>query len=63
MSDALIELNRSVNAVVWGFPAVAAIVGVGSWRDRRPRRRLGRRRHVQRPHGRAEPHRALPAFR
>ena len=29
MSDFLIELNRSVNAFVWGMPAIVAIVGVG----------------------------------
>ena len=29
MADYLIELNRSVNAFVWGVPAIAAIVGVG----------------------------------
>ena len=31
MLDSLIELNRTANAIVWGFPAVAAIVGVGLW--------------------------------
>ena len=29
MSDFLLELNRSVNAFVWGMPAIVAIVGVG----------------------------------
>lgn len=31
MLDFLLELNRTVNAIVWGFPAMVAIVGVGLW--------------------------------
>ena len=29
MTGFLLELNRSVNAFVWGIPAIGAIVGVG----------------------------------
>ena len=31
MLDFFLELNRSVNAFVWGIPAMVAIVGVGLW--------------------------------
>ena len=31
MTEFLVELNRMVNAFVWGLPAMAAIIGVGLW--------------------------------
>ena len=31
MAESLVELNRTVNAFVWGLPAMAAILGVGLW--------------------------------
>ena len=37
MLECLLELNRTVNALVWGLPAVVAIVGVGLWLTYRTR--------------------------
>ena len=31
MAAFLLELNKSVNAFVWGLPAMVAIIGVGLW--------------------------------
>ena len=31
MAECLVELNRTVNAFVWGLPAMVAIIGVGLW--------------------------------